>query len=101
MSCGQGPGEPAPANRGTQACHYGTAWIWQSWGEGGEECQESHLDWCMSASIGDAGGPGDKATSTQAGPQLWEEGVLTVVQSNFYGLSICSINLPCLLSLSF
>ena len=55
----------------------------------------------MSASIGDAGGPGDKATSTQAGPQLWEERVLTVVQSNFYGLFICSVNLPRLLSLSF
>lgn len=55
----------------------------------------------MSTNIGDAGGPGDKATSTQAGPQLWEEAVLTVAQSNFYGLSICSIKLPCLLSLPF
>lgn len=55
----------------------------------------------MSTSIGDAGGPDDKATSTQAGPQLWEEGLLTVVQSNFYGLSICAINLPHLLLFSF
>ena len=55
----------------------------------------------MSTNIGGAGGPGDKPTSTQAGPQLWEERVLTVVQSNFYGLFICLVNLPRLLSLSF
>lgn len=58
------------------------AWRWALPGFGGEgervekDARSLTWGWCMSDSIGDAGGPGEEATSMQAGPRLLEQGVL-------------------------